>query len=270
MKRFISLALATLVLCAVLPMAASASFDYSFSAVPTTEYLPATEYAAAYGAEYIYGGMNACDLCVPDLPYGNLTPVQPGIMEKLRLPGLQESVIGNNGYAASGYAVTVSGGQYSGAAPSTSDTGDTSFEVKTTQFTQLTDSFLLSNGAIGSVSIPALGIKNMYVWQGETTESMAKGLGHFVSSSVWDGNVALCGHNRGATYVIGGIKDMQLGDTLTYTTFAGTRTYEVVTITTISNNDWTYLKETSDNRLTLVTCVSGDYGHRWLLQAVEI
>ena len=267
MKRFFTLALATLALCAVLPITASASFDYSFSGVPATEYLPATEYEAAYGAEYVYGGINACDLCIPDLPYGNLTPVQPGVMEKLRLPGLQESVIGNNGYAVSGYSVTVTAEPYSAPAPSASEV---SFEVKTTQFTQLTDGFLLSNGAIGSVSIPALGIKNMYVWQGETTESMAKGLGHFVSSSVWDGNVALCGHNRGATYVIGGIKDMQLGDTLTYTTSAGTRTYEVVTITTISNNDWTYLKETSDNRLTLVTCVSGDYGHRWLLQAVEI
>ena len=35
---------------------------------------------------------------------------------------------------------------------------------------------------------------------------MKKGLGHFTSTSVWNGNVAVCGHNRGAKYVIGSIK----------------------------------------------------------------
>ena len=31
-----------------------------------------------------------------------------------------------------------------------------------------------------------------------------------------------------------------------------------------------YLKSTTDNRITLVTCVAGDYSHRWMLQAVEV
>ena len=33
----------------------------------------------------------------------------------------------------------------------------------------------------------------MKVWEGESTESMKKGLGHYSSTSAWDGNVGLCG-----------------------------------------------------------------------------
>ena len=59
---------------------------------------------------------------------------------------------------------------------------------------------------------------------------MKKGLGHYSSTSAWDGNIGVCGHNRGSKYVIGSIKDLRQGDTITYTTKLGTRTYQVVTV----------------------------------------
>lgn len=270
MRRFVSTVILAAALCSLMAMGVSASFEYSFAGVKDTDFLPSTDYEDIYGAQYNYGGRNVIDFNVPELPYGNFTTTQTGVMERVLLPGLQESVLG--------YGVTdlVSGDYGIGVVTDTGypavsvPTATNTAQVKTVAFTQLTDSFLLPNGAVGSVSIPALGIKNMYAWQGETNDSMAKGLGHFVSSSVWDGNVCFCGHNRGAAYVIGGIKDMQLGDKITYTTSMGTRTYAVETITTVANDDWTYLKSTSDNRITLVTCVAGDYSHRWLLQAVEV
>ena len=132
------------------------------------------------------------------------------------------------------------------------------------------DDFLLSNGAIGKISIPAIGVRNYYLWQGATTSSMNKGLGHFTTTSVWDGNVGICGHNRGAKYVIGAVKDLEAGDKITYTTSEGTRTYEVETVKKIRSDDWSYLDATWDNRITLITCVAGDYSHRWCVQAVEI
>lgn len=137
------------------------------------------------------------------------------------------------------------------------------------QFTELKNISLLSNGAIGRISIPALNIKNYYVWENTTSTSMSKGVGHFTSTSVWDGNVGVAGHNRGAKYVIGGIKDLEPGDKITYTTSLGTRTYQVDTVAKIRNDDWTYLETASDNRITLVTCVAGDSSRRWCVQAVE-
>lgn len=69
--------------------------------------------------------------------------------------------------------------------------------------------------------------------------------------------------------MIGAIKDLEEGDTITYTTSAGTRTYVVETVTKIRSNDWSNLESTADNRITMITCVSGDSSHRWCVQAVE-
>lgn len=48
-----------------------------------------------------------------------------------------------------------------------------------------------------------------------------------------------------------------------------TRTYLVETVTKISSSDWSYLSSTTDNRITLFTCVAGDSSQRWCVQAVQ-
>jgi LPXTG-site transpeptidase (sortase) family protein len=126
-----------------------------------------------------------------------------------------------------------------------------------------------ADGSIGTVRIPSLGI-DMKVWEGETNASMAKGLGHYSSTSAWDGNVCVCGHNRGASYVIGSIKDLEIGDTVTYTTIYGTRTYAVSYVGVISYTDWSHLQATADNRITLTTCLANQPSSRVCVQAVEV
>ena len=125
------------------------------------------------------------------------------------------------------------------------------------------------DGSIGTLKIPTLDI-NMKVWEGETNASMAKGLGHYSSTSGWDGNIGVCGHNRGAKYTIGDIKDLEIGDTITYTTVYGTRTYKVVFVGTISSTDWSYLQATADNRITLTTCLANRPNFRVCVQAVAV
>lgn len=51
--------------------------------------------------------------------------------------------------------------------------------------------------------------------------------------------------------------------------YATTRTYLVETVTKISSSDWSYLSSTTDNRMTLLTCVAGDSSQRWCVQAVQ-
>lgn len=125
------------------------------------------------------------------------------------------------------------------------------------------------DGSIGTIQIPSLDI-SMKLWEGETNASMAKGLGHYSSTSAWDGNVGVCGHNRGAKYVIGSIKDLDIGDTITYTTIYGTRTYAVETVEIIDSTDWSYLQSTADNRVTLTTCLADQPSKRVCVQAVEV
>ena len=50
---------------------------------------------------------------------------------------------------------------------------------------------------------------------------MRKGVGHVPSTSAWEGNIGLCGHNRGSSHNIGAIKDLEIGDTIRYLTSLG-------------------------------------------------
>jgi len=282
MKKLLSMTLLAVTMLSMLTVGASAA-DYSFTTDGTPEYYGSTSYEEVYGSQYNYGGPNVVDYQILELEYGSFSTTQTGIMEKALLPGLQEhsyTATTNGGgygitsdYSFPGISVTLPGGTSSTIMPG--ETGSMAGTILpelsgVTKFTELTDRFLLSNGAIGRISIPAIGVKNFYVWEDTTSASMKKGVGHFTNTSVWEGNVGIAGHNRGASYVIGAIKDLERGDRITYKTSVGERTYAVETVTTIKNNDWSYLESTSDNRITLITCVAGDSSRRWVVQAVEI
>lgn len=259
MKKLFSLTLALSALLSAMAVSVQAA-DYTFEAVSATEYYPSSSYEDVYNSRYNYGGSNLTDYQAPELPYGVLSTTQTGIMEKRIFSD-----------PVPGAAV---GGSAIGSTPGTMLPGS-SGSITTPlpspiAFTKYSKDFCLSNDAVGRISIPALGISRYYVWEGETSSSMKKGVAHFSSTSVWDGNVGICGHNRGAAYVIGNIKNLEPGDKITYTTSEGTRTYAVETVTTIRNDDWSYLTATSDNRITLITCVKNDSEHRWCVQAISL
>lgn len=262
MKHMKSLLSTALVVAALASMSISAqAADYSFQTDGTPEYYASTSYEGIYSSQYNYGGINLIDYQIPELAYGSFSTTQTGIMEKALLPGLQASVAvsGGSSYGISDGGISI--------LPVT--TGSTAaFVYQQTAYTSV-EGMELQDGSIGTVKIPSLGI-SMKVWEGETTTSMSKGLGHYSSTSAWDGNVGVCGHNRGAKYVIGSIKDLEAGDIITYTTIYGTRTYQVVTAKIISNTDWSYLQATTDNRITLTTCLADHPESRVCVQAVEV
>lgn len=45
--------------------------------------------------------------------------------------------------------------------------------------------------------------------------------------------------------------------------------YEIILSTVIDETDWSYLKETEDNRITLITCVRNRPNKRLCVQAIE-
>lgn len=55
-----------------------------------------------------------------------------------------------------------------------------------------------------------------------------------------------------------------------YETIYGTRTYAVESVTKIYCTDFSLLEVTTDNRLTLVTCVMNEKDYRWVVQGVEM
>jgi sortase A len=128
------------------------------------------------------------------------------------------------------------------------------------------DYMTYSDGSIGSMSIPAIN-EDCKVYEGETTDSMRKGAAHFSDTALWTGNVGLCGHNN---TVFKDLKDLDMGDKITYKTKLGTRTYEVASIQKIANNDFSYLGTTDENKLTLITCVHNVPSQRLVIVADEI
>ncbi len=266
MRNLLGLALAA---GAALSLTAPAfASDYSFSTTAPQDYYGSTSYEDVYGAQYNYGGRNAVDYDVPELEYGRFTTTMTGVMERTILPGLQGTVstAGDSG----GYGIGGGGGGpltelvIDGTGTAVTPTLPS---VQQPAYTSV-QGMAYKDGSIGTVKIPKLGI-SVKVWEGETKASMAKGLGHYSSTSAWLGNIGVCGHNRGARYNIGAIKNLVTGDIITYTTIYGTRTYQVTMVKVIANNDWSYLQGTADNRITLTTCLENQPAKRICVQAVE-
>ena len=137
----------------------------------------------------------------------------------------------------------------------------------------LPEDAMLTDGSIGVLSIPAIRLAvNVYETDDEM-EAMTHGLAHFKITSAWSGNVGLCGHNVNFDLTDGFFKNLHTlkqGDTITYRTALGSRTYAVETIAEIAETDWSYLGRTEDDRITLITCISGKPTSRLVVQAVAI
>jgi len=133
----------------------------------------------------------------------------------------------------------------------------------------------LQDGSIGTLSIPKISLTApVYETQdGGELEGMTRGVAHFAITSAWDGNIGLSSHNvapQGAVAYFGELHLLQKGDRLTYKTALGERQYAVSEIREIPQDNWDYLMRTEDNRLTLITCITGKLNSRLMVQAVEV
>ncbi|MGN1271072.1 MAG: class D sortase [Clostridia bacterium] len=120
--------------------------------------------------------------------------------------------------------------------------------------------------AIAVLEIPKIEFKDI-VLEGTTQEILAEGIGLFEHSPILDGNVCLAGHNTSRFFKR--LNELELGDTINYLSCLGKREYVVSDIQVISDTDWTMLEETSDNRITIITCVKNHPEVRLCVQAME-
>lgn len=106
--------------------------------------------------------------------------------------------------------------------------------------------------------------------EGTTDEVMNKYVGHFESTPVFNGNPCLAAHNRGyPVNYFGRLKELVQNDVIIYKTSQGTRKYKINLITIIKDTDWSNLKNTNDNRITLITCVENQLEYRRCIQGIE-
>ena len=149
----------------------------------------------------------------------------------------------------------------------TATRSSTSSISESTGFTEVTSDLYYTNGSLGTLKIPAIGL-TVKVYEGTGSSTLAKGAGHFEDTSLWDGNCCIAGHNRGVRNDFGKLHTLEIGDTVTWTTKLGTRTYEVTSVSKVKETDTSGTAPTSDNRLTLYTCVRNQRDYRWCVTAV--
>ena len=137
-----------------------------------------------------------------------------------------------------------------------------------TAFTEVTSGLYYSNGSLGTLKIPSIGL-TVGVYEGTGSAPLLKGAGHFEGTSIWNGNIAIAGHNRGVRNDFGKIHTLKSGDTITLTTVLGTRTYAVTSVSKVSVNDTSGLSASIDNQITLYTCVENQPAYRWCVRALE-
>lgn len=147
---------------------------------------------------------------------------------------------------------------------------DSQYYYEEEAFTKVTNSMYYAGGHLGTLKIPSLNV-SVKIYEGTTNSMLAKGAGHFKDTSIWNGNVCLAAHNRGTNAYFGKIHELDYGDKITLTTKKGTRTYRVFNVEKISVSDTSNLQGTSDNIITLITCVKNqaDY-YRWCVQAEAV
>ncbi|MGN1269644.1 MAG: class D sortase [Clostridia bacterium] len=120
------------------------------------------------------------------------------------------------------------------------------------------------------IQIPKINL-DVHIMEGTTSEVLLKAVGHFKETSKWKGNVGLAAHNRGYNCnFFQKIKNLQIGDEIIYYTNNGKKVYKVQTNKVILDTDWSYLEQTNDNRITLITCEENRKDYRRCIQAVEV
>ncbi len=282
MRRFLHIFLLAAALTALLTVQASA-LEFTYDAPEDYLFGRPTSQDAPYTQENPNVDRSKNVALIPP-GFGTPTSYLPGSGEYLTpnlVPGALNgglvNQVGSVNYPSLGTSAnsgTIPSTSISAPAPSVSGGGNFSYTTtqtaaQTTSFTEVTSDLYYSGGYLGTLKIPALNV-NVKIFEGTDSATLAKGAGHFKDTSIWAGNVCVAGHNRGTNCYFGNIHKLNTGDTITLTTRLGTRTYSVTSVSKISETDTSGTAATSDNQITLYTCVRDQSAYRWCVVAQEV
>lgn len=140
--------------------------------------------------------------------------------------------------------------------------------IQPKQYKETEDSIINEN--IWQIEIPKINL-TAPIAEGTSQEVMLEYVGHFENTEEWEGNVGLAAHNRGYPInYFSNLKDLEIGDEIIYKTKYGIKRYRITLTIIITDTDWSYLQETEENKITLITCVENQPSNRRCIQGVEI
>lgn len=119
------------------------------------------------------------------------------------------------------------------------------------------------------LEIPKINLK-ANIEEGTTKEIMEDYIGHFEETKKDEGNVGLAAHNRGyKNNYFERLKELKEGDSIFYNYQGKIKEYLVTKHVIIKDTNWSYLENTEDNRITLITCVENEPEYRRCIQGEE-
>ena len=148
------------------------------------------------------------------------------------------------------------------------ETNETQFQIEEQE--QIVIEEKSNNSSEWEIEIPSINLK-AEISEGTTAKVMNMYVGHFEETPEIIGNIGLAAHNRG--YPVNYFKDLKLlekGDKIYYKYRNENKSYIVDKIKVIKDTNWEMLKNTEDNRLTLITCIENEPEYRLCVQAIEI
>lgn len=122
---------------------------------------------------------------------------------------------------------------------------------------------------IGRIRIDKINLEAP-IKEGSDQEVLKSYVGHIEDTAIYDGNVCLAAHNRGNEYsYFARLNELEKGDEIVYENIYGIKKYRVETSQEILETDWSLLENSSQNKITLITCIANRPNQRLCVQAVE-
>lgn len=120
------------------------------------------------------------------------------------------------------------------------------------------------------LNIPKINL-SYSIQEGTTQEIIDSGIGHFSDTPYLEGNIGLVagcyGYNKN---IFENLDKLQEKDVILYNYEGNGKAYEVIKNIVIDESDWSYLNETNENKLTLITGVVNEPEKRRCVQAKQI
>lgn len=119
------------------------------------------------------------------------------------------------------------------------------------------------------IEIPEISL-TANISSGTSKEILDKFVGHFELTPKKEGNICLAGHNRGyPVNYFANLKYLKGGEKIIYICGDFRKTYIVEKNIKISDTDWSYLENSNENKITLITCIENEPEYRRCVQATE-
>lgn len=123
---------------------------------------------------------------------------------------------------------------------------------------------------IWKLIIPKINITST-IKEGTSGEIINNYVGHFTETSKNEGNIGLIAASAGyKENYFENLKELSNGDVIVYIKDDIKKEYKVIINTVIEETDWSYLSNTDDNRITLITGILENPKQRRCVQAIEI